>query len=148
MEKTVIIPGWWTVDSENANETSSAYGVITERSGYRHVSFSGGMAPEGDIEEQTRTILSHKQQALEDLGGSMDDVVTLRCFVLSNVLSRETQARVHDVRADFFERPHYPASTMVGVASLLHEGGLIEIEIEAEIPDDEWDTTVLTDEDT
>jgi len=148
MEKTVIIPDWWIVDSEKANGTSSAYGVVTQRPGYRHVSFSGGLAPEGDIEEQTRTILPHKRQALEALGGSMDDVVTLRCFVRADVLSRRTQARVHDARAEFFEYPHYPASTMVGVAGLLHDDGLIEIEIEAEIPDDEWDTSVMTGEDT
>lgn len=144
MEKTVIIPDWWTVDSDDLDGASSAYGVVTQRPGYRHVSFSGGMAPEGDIEDQTRTILSHKRDALEAPGGSMDDVVTLRCFVLSEVLSRETQAKIHEARADFFEHSHYPASTMVGVVSLLREDGLVEIELEAEIPDDERDASVIT----
>jgi enamine deaminase RidA (YjgF/YER057c/UK114 family) len=144
MEKTVIIPEWYTVESEELDEAASAYGVITQRSGYRHVSFSGGVALEGDIKEQTRTILSHKQDALEYLGGSMSDIVTLRCFVLADILSSETQGGIHEARAEFFERPNYPASTMVGVAGLLHDDALIEIEVEAEIPEEEWDTEVIT----
>ncbi|WP_168215766.1 RidA family protein [Halorussus ruber] len=96
--------------------------------------------------EQVRTVLTHRQHALEDLGGSLDDVVKMQLFVREEVLSRETQAAIHEVRADFFDRPHFPASTMVGVASLLHPDALVEIEIEAEIPDDEWETTVLTGE--
>jgi enamine deaminase RidA (YjgF/YER057c/UK114 family) len=146
MKKTVILPEWWTVDSDNLDEASSAYGVVTQRSDHQHVSFSGGMAPEGDVKEQTRTILSHKQDALKQLGGSMDDVTALRCFVLSDILSRETQGQIHEARSEFFDRPHYPASTMVGVASLLHDDGLIEIEIEAEIPEEDWETEVITGE--
>jgi hypothetical protein len=41
---------------------------------------------------------------------------------------------VDAVRAEFFEYPHYPASTMVGVADLLGDEMLVEVEIEAEIP--------------
>ena len=70
----------------------------------------------------------------------------LRTFVREEALSRETRSRLHEVRAEFFERPHYPAATMVGVADLLSEDALIEIEIEADIPDNSWDTDVLTDE--
>jgi hypothetical protein len=35
---------------------------------------------------------------------------------------------------------------MVGVASLLHDDGLIEIEIEAEIPEEDWETEIITGE--
>ena len=146
MDKTVILPEWWTVDSEELDEAASAYGVVTQHSGYRHVSFSGGVAPEGDVKEQTRTILSHKQDALESLGGNMDDIVALQCFVVADALSHETQVEIHEARAEFFEHPNYPASTMVGVASLLHDDALIEIEIEAEIPEEEWNTSIVTGE--
>jgi enamine deaminase RidA (YjgF/YER057c/UK114 family) len=145
MEKTAIVPGMWgEMDSEEIDEAQMSYGVVTHRPGYRKVVFSGSVHPEGDVAEQTRTILEHKREALADLGGSYDDVTVMRLFVREEVLSRETQIRIHEVRADFFESPHYPAATMVGVSELLHEDALVEIELEAEIPDDEWETEVLT----
>jgi enamine deaminase RidA (YjgF/YER057c/UK114 family) len=76
----------------------------------------------------------------------MDDVVSMQFFVREDVLSRETQAEMHEVRAEFFERPHFPASTMVGVDSLLDPDGLVEIEMEAEIPDEDWNAAVVTGE--
>jgi enamine deaminase RidA (YjgF/YER057c/UK114 family) len=76
----------------------------------------------------------------------MDDVVSMRLFVREDALSRETQAEIHEVRHEFFDHPHFPASTMVGVARLLHPGALVEIELEAEIPADDWNTDVVTGE--
>jgi enamine deaminase RidA (YjgF/YER057c/UK114 family) len=146
MEKTVILPGMWgTLDSDSIDEEQLSYGVVTHRPGYRKVVFSGAVHPEGGLEEQTRAILTHKRDALHDLGGSMDDVTMLRMFVREDHLSRETQVRIHEVRAEFFDRPHYPAATMVGTADLLGDA-LVEIELEAEIPDDDWETDVLTGE--
>ena len=147
MKKTVILPGMWgNIDSEELDEEQMSYGVVTHRPGYKHVTFSGSIWPEGDITEQLRQILSHKQNAINDLGGSMDDITVLRAFARDEILSWETKTQMHEVRAEFFEHPHYPASTTVGVADLLHEDALIEIEIEAEIPDDEWETEVITDD--
>lgn len=147
MEKTAIVPGMWgTIDSDEIDEAQMSYGVVTHRSGYRKVVFSGSVHPEGDVAEQTRAILEHKGEALADLGGSYDDVTVMRLFVREEALDRETQTRIHEVRADFFESPHYPAATMVGVADLLNEDALVEIELEAEIPDDDWETTVVGDE--
>lgn len=144
MDKTVILPGMWgTIDSPEIDEPQTAYGVVSHRPGYRKVTFSGAAHPEGDLEEQARTILSHRRQAIEDLGGSMDDVTTMRWYVREDVLSPDVQVRLHEVRAAFFERPHYPASTMVGVGRLIQEEALVEVEIEAEIPDDGWTTEVI-----
>ncbi|MFB6234596.1 MAG: RidA family protein [Halopenitus sp.] len=144
MEKTVILPEDRTIAAADGTDPASSYGVVTQHSGYRRVVFSGSCVPEGDAPEQVRRILTHKRFALEDLGGSMDDVVSMQCFVRSDVLSRDTQTAIHEVRHEFFTRPHLPASTMVGVASLLDPDALVEIELEAEIPDDEWETQVLT----
>lgn len=146
MQKTVILPEGRTIDADGADEPASAYGTVVDHGDHRRVRFSGSTMPEGDLEEQVRGILTHKERALADLGGSMDDVVTMRLFVREDVLSPAAQARIHAVRQEFFERPHYPASTMVGVASLLQPDALVEIEIEAEIPADDWDVSVLPDE--
>ena len=135
---------WGKVNSDEIDEEQMSYGVMTHRSGYKKLAFSGAVSAEGDIEEQTRQILSYRQNVLNEHGGDMDDITMLRMFVREEVLSPETQVRINEVRAEFFERPHYPAATMIGVADLLHEDALIEIEIEAEIPEDGWETEVIT----
>lgn len=147
MKKTVILPGMWgKVNSDKIDEEQMSYGIVTHRPGYKKVLFSGAVHPEGDIKEQTRGILAQKQRALGEHGGSFDDVTVLRMFVRESVLSHETQVRINEARAEFFDRPHYPVATMVGVNELLHEDALIEMEIEAEIPDDGWETEAITDE--
>lgn len=147
MEKTVILPGMWgKVNSDEIDEEQMSYGIVTHRPGYKKVVFSGAVHPEGDVKEQTRQILAQKRRALGAHGGSCDDITMLRMFVRDELLSPETQVRINEARAEFFERPHYPAATMIGVADLLHEDALIEMEIEAEIPEDEWETEVITDD--
>lgn len=144
MQKTVLLPEWRSL--ADGSEPASSFATVTQHKGYRRVVFSGGLWPEGDVEEQARTVLEHRRMALADLGGTMDDVVRMQWFVRNDVLSREAQTVLHDVRHEFFTRPHLPSSTMVGVASLLDEDALLEVELEAEIPEDDWETTVLTGE--
>ncbi|MFH5798733.1 RidA family protein [Haladaptatus sp. CMAA 1911] len=143
MEKTVIEPGFGDLDSEIVDHAVFSWGVVTEHSNHRRVCLSGGGWPEGDVQEQTREILGYVEETLVDLGGSMDDIVMTRFYVRSDIFSRETRARIHEVRADFFDYPEYPASTMLGVADLLGDDMLVEIEAEAEIPDDEWSAEVV-----
>ena len=147
MEKTVVLPTFRESPSDQLGEPNGSYATITHHETHRRVCFTGGLAVEGDAAEQVRTVLERRREAIRDFGGSMDDVVVSRYYVRGDHLSRETQAAVHEARNAFFERPHYPASTMVGVTSLLYEDALVEVELEAEIPDDEWDVSVLTEDD-
>lgn len=147
MRKTVVLPTWRESPSDELDEPNDAYATITQHETHRRVVFSGGLTVEGDIREQVRTILERRRQALRDFGGSMNDVVMTRYFVRDDQLDRETQAAIHEARDEFFEHPHYPASTMVGTGSLLAEDALVEIEVEAEIPNEEWEVDVLTEED-
>ncbi|MFB6253153.1 MAG: RidA family protein [Halobacteriaceae archaeon] len=142
MRKIAVLPGMSPDPDRESVEPQMCYAVATEREGYRKVSFSGGIVPEGDLIEQARQQLTHFEDALADLGGSYDDVTMMRWYIVAEHLSPQTQQRLHEIRAEFFDRPHYPASTMVGVASLLNDA-LVEIEMEAEIPDDEWDIGVI-----
>lgn len=146
MRRQSILPEWRTVASTEHGEPASSYATVLHHSDHTRVLFSGSIWPEGSIPEQVREILNHKQLALEDLGGSMGDVVSMQLFVREDALSRENQAAIHDVRHEFFEHPHFPASTMVGVASLLDPDALVEIELEAEIPAEDWNTEVITGE--
>lgn len=122
------------IESEEIDEEQMSNGVVTP--GYRKVVFSGAVHQEGDVAEQTQEILARKGAALAEHGVSYDDATVLRFFVREEVLSRETQVRIHEARAEFFESPHYPAATMVGSSELLPEDALVEVEMEAEIPDD------------
>lgn len=140
-------PSFREVDSDQLDEPASSYATVTDHGTHRRVMLSGGMAVDGDLPEQVRTVLERKRHALRDLGGSVDDVVRLQFFVRSDVLTRSNQAAVHEVRAEFFDREHYPASTMVGVADLLADDALVEIEVEAEIPDDHWEASVYVPDD-
>ena len=144
MKKTVLAPEYGDIDSEELDTTVSSLGVVTHRNGYRKVVLSGALWPDGSLEEQTETILEYVHEAVVDeLGGSMDDVTLLRFFVRDDVLTPENRAKIHEVRGDFFDLPHYPASTMVGVSTLVAGDALLEIEAEAEIPDDEWSAEVV-----
>lgn len=143
MKKTVLAPELSDLDSDELETTASSVGVVTHRQSYRKVALSGLVWPESDLETQTRTVLGHVAEIVGELGGSMDDVTTTRWYVRDGALTAENRARMHEVRAEFFDLPHYPASTMVGVADLVDEDALVELKVEAEIPDDEWETDVF-----
>jgi len=147
MQKTVVLPTWRESPSDDLDGPNDAYATITDHGTHRRVVFSGGLVTEGDLGDQVRAVLSHRREALRDFGGSMDDAVRTRYLVREEHLDRESQATVHEARDGFFEHPHYPASTMVGVGSLLAEDALVEVELEAEIPEGAWDVEVLTEED-
>lgn len=128
---------------QDDDEAKSAYASVTHKDGFRHVRFSGGTARGDGVAAQVRTVLERRRKALDDLGGGLDDVVASRYYLVADRCTREVQARIHEVRDEFFGHPHYPASTMVGVAALLGDA-LVEVELEAEIPDDRWRAEVLT----
>lgn len=147
MQKTVLLPTWRESPADDIDGPNDAYATITDHGTHRRVVFSGGLVTEGDLREQVRAVLAHRREALRDVGGGMDDVVRTRYFLREELLDREAQATVHEARDEFFENPHYPASTMVGAGSLLVEDALVEIELEAEIPHDDWEVEVLTEAD-
>ena len=143
MKKTVLAPEMSDIDSEKLETTASSVGVVTHREGYRKVALSGLVWPEGNLQTQTRTVLEHVAEIVgENLGGSMDDVTATRWYVREDALTAENRARMHEVRAEFFDLPHYPASTMIGVADLVLADAMVELEVEAEIPDDDWTVEV------
>ncbi|MGE3269986.1 MAG: RidA family protein [Chloroflexota bacterium] len=76
----------------------------------------------GDVEAQTEQVLKNIQQALEQLGGTMADVVQVTVFVKDMSGLRA----IHEVRMRYFSPP-YPTSTLVAVAGFVHPDALIEI---------------------
>lgn len=84
---------------------------------------------EGDVYAQTIFIFQKIEQALQDLGSSLNDVVRTRMFV-TNINDWELIGRAH---GEFFAAIK-PVATMVEVKALINSDLLIEIEVTAIIP--------------
>lgn len=80
----------------------------------------------GDPSAQARRCLDIIGAALNELGGTYDDVVRTRMF-LTDIDDWEVIGRVH---GDYF-RDVQPVSTMVAVARLIDPDSCIEIEVDA-----------------
>lgn len=83
----------------------------------------GSVVGEGDIEAQTRQVLSNLADVLSGAGCTLTDVAKLTVFV-TDMNGFES---IHRVRREFFSMP-YPASTMVEVSRLVDNRLMIEIE--------------------
>lgn len=84
----------------------------------------------GDPYGQARRCFEIIERALTDLGADLSHVVRTRMFV-TDIDQLEDYARAH---AEFF-RSHPPAATMVEVSRLAEPEMLIEVEVEALVPD-------------
>ena len=82
----------------------------------------GSIAGIGDIEAQTRQVCENVKSAVEQAGGTMDDI----CRVDVYVRNLEHFDRIHKVRREYF-KPPAPASTMVEVRKMTSAEYLIEM---------------------
>jgi len=92
-------------------------------SGQVSIDADGNVVGEGDIKLQTETVLEHIKTVVEEVGGSMEDIVKVTVFITDMGLYDE----IHEVRRRYFEEP-FPASSMVEVSALIDPRLLIEIE--------------------
>ena len=89
----------------------------------------GTIAGIGDIEAQTRQVCENIRAAVEEAGGTLDDI----CRVDVYVRNMEHFDLIHKVRREYFRAPA-PASTMVEVTKMTSPEYLIEINAIAVIP--------------
>lgn len=129
-------------DSENRRTVSSGtiwenivgysravrVGNLIEVSGTTAMDEDQVMFP-GDPYAQTQYILLKIEQALLDLDASLEDVVRTRIFVTDMDLWEEV-ARAHGEVFRYIR----PASSMIGVFSLIRDDLLVEIEATAFVP--------------
>ncbi len=85
----------------------------------------------GDAAAQTRRCIEIIQQALEEAGASLRDVVRTRMFV-TDISRWEEFGRAH---GEFFGEIR-PATSMIGVAALIDPAHLVEIEVDAIVQED------------
>ncbi|MEV6417923.1 RidA family protein [Kribbella sp. NPDC051718] len=109
--------------------TIEATGRLVFVSGMTARTPDGTIVGVGDVREQTRQVCENVRAAVVEAGGTLDDV----CRVDVYVRNMEDFARIHEIRAQYFQEP-LPASTMVEVSKLAHPDYLIEISAIAVIP--------------
>ena len=90
----------------------------------------GTIAGIGDIEAQTRQVCENLKAAVEEAGGTLDDI----CRVDVYVRNMEHFDAIHKVRRDYF-KPPLPASTMVEIVKMTSPDYLIEMNAIAVIAD-------------
>jgi enamine deaminase RidA (YjgF/YER057c/UK114 family) len=108
----------------------AARGTIVFISGMVARRADGTIAGIGDIEAQTRQVCENVKAAIEEAGGSLDDI----CRVDVYVRNMEHFDTIHRVRREYF-KPPAPASTMVEVTKMTSPEYLIEMSAIAVLPD-------------
>jgi len=100
----------------------AADGKLVFISGMTSRRADGSIAGIGDIEAQTRQVCENLKAAVEEAGGTLDDI----CRVDVYVRNMEHFEAIHKVRREYFKAPA-PASTMVEVTKMTSPEYLIEI---------------------
>jgi len=89
---------------------------------------SGQIAKQGDIKEQTQTILENIKKIVETAGGKVSNLVKL-CVFMTDI---KEFSEMNSVYKKFFEdngvTEIFPARSTVEVSNLVFEGLLIEID--------------------
>lgn len=133
---------------EDGSAPAMSIGVATERTDGVELTLSGLIHPEGTTTEQAETIFEIIEDiVVNDLDGRVADITLLRFYVREENLTAEVRSELHELRRELFDAPEYPAATMIGVASLVHDDATIEIEAEALIPNEMWEIETVEPED-
>jgi enamine deaminase RidA (YjgF/YER057c/UK114 family) len=98
-------------------------------SGQVPVNPRGEVVARGDFRGQVAQVMDNLKTALSAAGATMKDVIKANYYVVN--LKPEQVAVIREVRSKYFSADHPPAGTLVGVTSLVQEGYMIEIEVEA-----------------
>lgn len=80
--------------------------------------------------EQMQQSLRNIQLAVESVGGSLKDIVSLRIYMVDYKPDEEISEIVDSLK-EFFPNAHPPATTWIGISALAVKGFLIEIEATA-----------------
>lgn len=76
----------------------------------------------GDMRAQTDQVMKNIKGIVEQLGGTMDNIVQVTVFVKEMGSLRD----IHEIRLKYFQEP-YPTSTLIEVKGFVHPDALIEI---------------------
>ncbi len=89
----------------------------------------GNLVGQGDVGAQTHQVYTNLQAILEELGGSLTDIVKLTTYLTD----RRHLDALRSVRNSFFSDP-FPPNTLLFVSGLAQPDYLVEIEAVAYLP--------------
>jgi 2-iminobutanoate/2-iminopropanoate deaminase len=92
----------------------------------------GEMVGKADFRAQAAQVFTNLRAALAAAGATPKDVVKLNYYVVG--LNHDRVLALREVRDQFIDKEHPPASTLAGVAALFREDAMIEVEAVAVLP--------------
>jgi reactive intermediate/imine deaminase len=98
-------------------------------SGQVALSESGALVGKGDLRAQTIQVFENLKRVLQQAGATFQDVVKVNIYIVD--CKPEDVALVRELRKSYLSATQPPASTLVGVTSLVSPDFLIEIEVVA-----------------
>ncbi len=98
-------------------------GNMISVSGTAPIASDGTTAHPGNVYEQTRHCILIMKKAIEEAGGSLEDVIRTR-VMLTDISKWEEAARAH---GEFFSKIR-PACTFVEVTGFVRDDWLVEVE--------------------
>lgn len=125
MEKRISITSGTPWEDKIGYSRAVRIGKLIEISGTAAVDRDKIIAP-GDPYKQTKFIIQKIEKALNDAGGSLNDVVRTRIYV-TNIKDWDSVGRAH---GEFFKNIK-PVTTMIEVKSLIDPNFVVEIEATA-----------------
>lgn len=87
----------------------------------------GEVVGRGDLRAQTARVYENLSICLKAAGVTFNQVVKMNTYVLN--MKPEDLAVIREIRANYLNKEHPPASTLVGVQALASPDYLIEIEV-------------------
>ena len=121
------------------NSLQHGFSQIAIGQGTRFVTISGQVGwdvnkqivGKHDLQTQTMESFKNLERAMTAVGGTLDDILSLRIYILDSVLSEKVAVK-EGLQAFFPTNP--PTSTWIGVPALASGDFLIEIEAFAILP--------------
>lgn len=86
----------------------------------------GEVVHAGDLKAQAAQVFENLKIALAAAGATYENVVKFTAYVVN--LKPQDRLTISEVRSRYVKSPTPPASTMIGVQSLVSEGLLLEVE--------------------
>jgi enamine deaminase RidA (YjgF/YER057c/UK114 family) len=133
MERRFINPLELSVPTNYSHVAVASAGRTVYVSGQIALDSTGRVVGAGDLHAQTVQVYENLKAALAAADASFADVIKMTSFVVD--LTPERAQVVRDVRSQYLPQGHKPASTMVGVTSLVDADLLVEIEAIAVLAD-------------